>query len=764
MIFTILLCFLVALLLIFYGKKVKGSFVVILTLLPLALFLFFASHIGVVASGAVPTQVIRWVPSLGVDLSFRLDGLALLFSLLITGIGTLVFLYTSYYLKGHTYLDRFYGYLSIFMAAMLGLVLSDNMISLFLFWELTSISSFFLIGFNNHDKGSRSSALQALAITGFGGLFLLAGAIAFGFIGGTFSIQELLNSGIDFRESPYYIALLFFIFGAAFTKSAQFPFHFWLPGAMKAPTPVSTYLHSATMVKAGIYLLLRFTPVLGDHSYWTTTLVLVGAITMLYAAFHTLFRTDLKGILAYSTISVLGILVFLIGIGTSLALQAAVVFVMVHALYKAALFLITGIIDHETGTRDVTKLQGLKAVMMPVAVAGILAMFSNAGMIPSFGFIGKDLIYEATLHSSSSILFTVMAIVANVLLLYAGYQVAVKPFFGVLPSAFSTLHLPDKRLWMPPLLLGILGMLFGLFPSLVDATIFKPLLVEILPNEKLDSIELWHGFNTVLYLSILTVVLGIVLLYLLKPTSKKEVGLVQFNAIAPRSIIRELANLFQKFAILWTNTFQNGYLRNYILTIIVFLTLLISYYLVSHVTFQADFSTLLNLTVYEVATVLIMIVAIFFAIFTESRLSAVAAMGVVGYTICLIFVYYSAPDLAMTQFTIDTLTVILFVLVLYRLPKYLHLSETKTRLRDGFVAVLFGSLITVLAIEVLQVSHAGETKRFYAENAYVLAKGKNIVNVILVDFRGMDTMIEITVLAIAALGVFGLLKLRIRNK
>ena len=764
MIFILLLCFLVALLLIFYGKKVKGSISYILTLLPLSLFIYFITQISLVSKGAIPTQVIRWVPSLGVDLSFRLDGLALLFSLLITGIGTLVFLYTSYYLKGHTYLDRFYGYLSIFMAAMLGLVLSDNMISLFLFWELTSISSFFLIGFNNHDQGSRTSALQALVITGFGGLFLLAGAIAFGFIGGTFSMQELLNSGIDFTDSPYYIALLVFIFGAAFTKSAQFPFHFWLPGAMKAPTPVSTYLHSATMVKAGIYLLLRFTPVLGDHSYWTTTLIIVGAVTMLYAAIHTLFRTDLKGILAYSTIAVLGILVFLIGIGTSIALQAAVVFIMVHALYKAALFLITGIIDHETGTRNVTKLQGLKAVMMPVAVAGIFAMLSNAGMIPSFGFIGKDLIYEATLHSGSSIFFTAMEIIVNVLLLYAGYQVAIKPFFGILPSSLNAVKLPDKRLWMPPLLLGLLGMIFGLFPSLVDTSIFKPLVAEILPNQKVAPIKLWHGFNTVLYLSTLTLLLGIALLYLMKPTLGKEIVIKKLKIIAPKTTFRGFGQLFQRFAILWTNTFQNGYLRNYILTIIVFLTLLISYYLVSHVTFQVDYSTLLNLTVYEVATVLIMIVAIFFTIFTDSRLSAVAAMGVIGYTICLIFVYYSAPDLAMTQFTIDKLTVILFVLVLYRLPKYLHLSETKTRFRDGIVAILFGSLITVLAIEVLQVSHAGETKRFYAENAYVLAKGKNVVNVILVDFRGMDTMVEITVLAIAALGVFGLLKLRIRNK
>jgi multicomponent Na+:H+ antiporter subunit A len=485
---------------------------------------------------------------------------------------------------------------------------------------------------------------------------------------------------------------------------------------------------------------------------------------MLYAAFLTLFRTDLKGLLAYSTIAVLGILVFLIGIGTSIALQAAVVFIMVHALYKAALFLITGIIDHQTGTRDVTQLKGLKTVMMPVAVAGILVMFSNAGMIPSFGFIGKDLIYEATLHSSSTILFTVMAIIANVLLFYAGYQVAIKPFFGVIPSAFSTVQLPDKRLWMPPFLLGILGMIFGLFPSILDATIFNPLLAEIVPNEKLAPIKLWHGFNTVLYLSILTLVLGTTFVYFIKPTTSKEKALNKFNFISPKNIFRGFGNFFQKFAMLYTNTFQNGYLRNYVLTIIVFLTLLISYYMISYMTFQVDFKSLLQLTIYEVATLLIMIVAIFFVIFNESRLSAIAAMGVIGYAICMIFVYYSAPDLAMTQFTIETLTVILFVLVLYRLPKYLKLSETKTRVRDGIVAIVFGSLIMVLAIEVLQVSRTGETKQFYAENAYILAKGKNIVNVILVDFRGLDTLVEIVVLAIAALGVFGLLKLRIRNK
>src|SRR5690606_21078161 len=316
---------------------------------------------------------------------------------MITGIGFLVFLYTSNYLKGHKYLDRFYGYLSMFMAAMLGLVLSDNMISLFIFWELTSISSFFLIGFNNHNPDSRKSAITALAITGLGGLSLLAGSLVLGAVGGTYSITQLLNSTGEIAASPYYIIIILFFFGAAFTKSAQFPFHFWLPGAMKAPTPVSTYLHSATMVKAGVYLLMRFTPVLGSTEMWNSTLIIVGAVTMVYAAIHTLFRRDLKGILAYSTIAALGILVFLIGQGTEGALLAATLFIVVHALYKATLFLVTGIIDHQTHSRDVTVLKGLRKVMLPVAIAGFLAAISSAGIPPTLGFLGKELTYESTL-------------------------------------------------------------------------------------------------------------------------------------------------------------------------------------------------------------------------------------------------------------------------------------------------------------------------------------------------------------------------------
>ena len=762
MLAIVVLCFITAISLLFFGNYIKKNAAFGLTFLPLAGFVYFLSKLPQITNGNIVTESYNWVPSLGIQLTFRLDGLSLLFVLLITGIGTLVFAYTSNYLKGNEHLDRFYGYLSVFMAAMLGLVLSDNLISLFVFWELTSISSFFLIGFKNSSATSRKSALRALTVTGLGGLFLLAGALTFGTIADTYSFQEILNGSIDFTQHPLYSLLLLFIFGAAFTKSAQFPFHFWLPGAMEAPTPVSTYLHSATMVKAGIYLLLRFSPVLGQHEYWQLTLITIGGITMIYAAFHTLFRTDLKGILAYSTIAALGILVFLIGIGTELALTAALTFIVVHALYKATLFLVTGTIDHEAKTRDVTQLAGLRKVLLPVAIAGFLAAFSNAGIPPFSGFIGKDLIYEAGLQSFQPVLLIVVAVITNILLAYAGYLVGIKPFIGKLPEKFEKIHLPSPLLWFPPLLLAVLGLLFGIFPKLLNALV-NPALQQTFISANLVQLKLWHGFNLVLLLSFITIISGLLLFYFLKPKNNWVKFISKFHTISPLGIFEKTGVLSTKVSSLWTNFFQNGFLRNYVLTIILVISFLIGYNLLFNAKLEWDFSTILSVTNYEIGILSVMLVAILFTVFTSSRLTAVASLGVVGYAICLLFVFYSAPDLAMTQFTIDTLTVILFVLVLYRLPKYLTLSNNKIRIRDGVVALLFGSLITILALEVIQEPMNNETGKFYAENAYLLAKGKNVVNVVLVDFRGIDTLVEITVLVIAAIGVFGLLKLRIRN-
>lgn len=764
MLTAILLGFLFAIFLVFTGKFFRGKFAVISSLIPISLFAYFLSFISQISNGEIVTQKISWIPSFGVDLSFRLDGLALLFALMITGVGSLVFLYTSAYLKGHKYLDRFYGYLSLFMAAMLGLVLSDNLMSMFIFWELTSISSFFLIGFNNDAKDSRKSALTALGITGIGGLLLLGGAVLLGYMTGTYEISEMLSQTDLIQSHPYYALAVILIFAAAFTKSAQFPFHFWLPGAMKAPTPVSTYLHSATMVKAGVYLLFRLSPVLGGSELWHTTLIVFGAITMLYSAIHILFRTDLKGILAYSTISALGILVFLIGIGTEAALIAAAVFIIVHALYKASLFLITGIIDHETGTRDITKLAGLRKVLMPVAIAGFIAALISGGVPPTLGFVGKDLIYEATLGSQYAIILTALAILTKILLFYGGFVAGVKPFTGKLPQKFEKIHMPSPLMWIPPLLMVILGLVFGFLPSLIESTFAKPITQVMFENPENFQLKLWHGFNTVLGLSALTLALGTVMYFVIKPSYSKENFIQKLDFIAPKDLMLKGSTAFEKFGTLWTNFFQNGYLRDYVGIIVAVIIGLVGFLLLPNYQLRLDYSSLEDITVYEIAIILMMFAAIVFTVFTNSRLAAVASMGIVGFSFSLLFLFYSAPDLAMTQFSVDTLTVILFVLVLYKLPKYLKMTKRKSRMKHGALAVLFGSLMTLLILSVLQEPKNTEISEFYADNAYKLAHGKNIVNVILVDFRGADTLIEISVLIVAALGVFGLLKLRLRPK
>ncbi len=764
MLLAVLSGFIFALLLVPFGKVLKKKWSILLSILPLALFIFFLQKIPQVIDGAILERN-QWVPQLGINLDFNLDGLSLIFALMITGVGTMVFIYTSYYLKGHVYLDRFFGFLCLFMGAMLGLVLSENLITLFLFWELTSISSFFLIGFNNEDPASRKSALIALSVTGLGGLCLLAAGLVIHGITDSFSIVDMLQSSTMMQDHSFFMAVVCLIFGAAFTKSAQFPFHFWLPGAMKAPTPVSTYLHSATMVKAGIYLLFRLSPAFSGSELWHYSLWCVGGATMVYAAFQTLFRDDLKSILAYSTVSALGILVFLIGLGTEEAMLAGLVFLLVHALYKATLFLMTGIIDHAAHTRNVSELSGLRKVMLPVAVAGFLAALSNAGIPPSFGFIGKDLIYEASLHTGVFPLISTVALVStNVMLLFAGFLAGVRPFIGPLPTKYKDLQAGSPRLWVPTLILATLCLVIGLAPGLISNSLIAPALVALGIQDYALDLKLWHGFNTVLALSATTIGLGLGLFFLLKPSLNREELMLKWEKYSPLAFFEGLGSLTFRFSSLWTGLVQNGYLRNYILVILLFLMALIGYGMWGNFHPKIDFTQLLDLTFYETGIMAIMLGAIVFTVFTGSRLTAVAAMGVVGYSLCLLFVFYSAPDLAMTQFAIDTLTVILFVLVLYRLPKYLPFSDSRVRVRDGIVALGFGGMITLLALGVLSDPMVSEVSEYYSANAYKLAKGKNVVNVILVDFRGMDTLVEITVLVIAALGVFGLMKLRLKSR
>jgi multicomponent Na+:H+ antiporter subunit A len=766
MLFVVLSGLLTSCLLIPLGKYFKSKWSFLLAILPAVLFCYFAAYIPAIANSQLFLESNKWVPSLAINLDFRLDGLSLLFSLLITGIGTLIFIYASSYLKGHHYLDRFYGYLCLFMSAMLGLVLSDNILLIFIFWELTSISSFFLIGFNNDNADSRRSALTALSVTGLGGFFLLAGLIIISQITGTYSISELMAVSDVIQNHELYPVVLGLVFIGAFTKSAQFPFHFWLPGAMKAPTPVSAYLHSATMVKAGIFLLARFTPILGGTNEWSYTLMIVGGITMLFAAFHSLFKTDLKGVLAYSTIAVLGVLTFLIGLGTKEALIAASTFIVVHALYKATLFLITGIIDHETGTRELTKLAGLKKVLLPVFIAGLLAALSSAGLPLSFGFIGKDLIYEATLHANQNIALylTIAAVATNVFLVAAGFMAGIKPFVGKLPQEYEKLHLPYSSMWIPPLILAVLGFVFGFFPGVIGDYLIQPTVNILSTNAVAVDLKIWHGFNTVLLLSIATLVTGSILYIVNKPNDRKTALIGEMSAYSAENVFENMWNLFNRFSTWYSNFMHNGFLRSYLLKIIIFAELLLAYELLIGGPIYIDYSKLSPISVYEGINVLILISAVYLTVTTSSRLTAVVGTSVIGYAICLMFVFYSAPDLAMTQFTIDTLTVVLFVFVLFNLPSFLIVpnSNKLSVARDAFVAISFGGILSLIAIKVLQVPTSIAISEFYGENAYLLAKGKNVVNVILVDFRGFDTMFEIVVLSIAALGVYSLIKLRLK--
>jgi len=493
--------------------------------------------------------------------------------------------------------------------------------------------------------------------------------------------------------------------------------------------------------------------------------MIVGGITMVYAALHSLFRTDLKGILAYSTISALGILTFLIGLGTKEALIAASTFIIAHALYKATLFLVAGIIDHETGTRDITKLSGLRKVLLPVFFAGLLAALSSAGFPLSFGFIGKDLIYEATLNARQNIALylTIAAVVTNIGLVAAGFLAGIKPFTGKLNPAHEKVHLPYKSMWIPPLILALLGFVFGFFPGIVGDAIISPT-VNVVYGQLVEMhLKIWHGFNTVLILSLVTLGVGTIVYFINQPNAKKLTQLGRLDFMAPETLYTNLSGIIVQLSTWYTNTMHNGFLRSYLLKIIIFAELLLAYELIKGGPIYIDYAKLSPISVYEAVIVLILTGAVYLTITTSSRLSAVVGTSVIGYAICLIFVYYSAPDLAMTQFSIDTLTVVLFVFVLFNLPSFINFKGDKTaKIRDSIVALAFGTLLSFIAIKVLQVPTDIDISEFYGKYAYTIAKGKNVVNVILVDFRGIDTMFEIVVLSIAALGVYSLIKLRLK--
>jgi multicomponent Na+:H+ antiporter subunit A len=738
--------------------KPKGGVVTAFALVPAGIAVWIGTQLFGLAPGEMLTTSHPWFEALGASLDFRLDGFGGLMALLVTGVGALIVVYASGYLKGHPEMGRFLMLLFGFMAAMLGVVVADNLILLFVFWELTGITSYLLIGFEHEKKDARQKALQALLVTGTAGLALLAGLVLLGQAAGTWRISEILQAGDLVRASPLYPAIAILVMLGAMAKSAQVPLHFWLPNAMAAPTPVSAFLHSATMVKAGIFLLALFSPVLSGTTLWHGTLTVAGSVTLLTGALLGLVQTDLKRILAYTTLAVLGVLTLLIGIGTELALKSMVVFLLGHALYKAALFMVAGTVDHETGTRDLQLLGGLRKAMPFTAVAAMLAAFSKAGFPPFLGFIGKEYVYKTgtALDSFAPVLVTV-ALVGNMLLFALALKAGWHPFWAKPQHGLQPIsaHEGPVTLWGPPLLLAILGLLFGIMPGWVSHALVAPAATIITGVPVTTELALWHGFNVPLGLSALTIIGGI-LVY----RSRRVIWRRQEKVEAvrgPLAVYDDLMTKIVAYAKTVTRSVQTGALRHYVFVVMAATAALVWWKFVRFAGWP-EFSQTGDFSVTPVLIGIVVAGSAIVAAASNSRLNTLLALGVLGLGNAMLFLYFSAPDLAITQLLVEALTIVLLVLVLHRLPDIKPKATRWLRWRDVGVSVAMGTGVALLVLKATQVQVGETISTTLSEWSYPLAHGRNVVNVILVDFRALDTFGEIIVLAIAALGVVALLK------
>ncbi|WP_071460537.1 Na+/H+ antiporter subunit A [Bacillus massilinigeriensis] len=759
--------------------------------LPIMLFSYFLQFIFQTSQGDTITRTLDWIPSLGIDFTVKIDGLGLLFALLITGIGSLVVLYSIYYLsKEKEKLHLFYVYLLMFMSAMLGVVLSDNMILLYSFWELTSFSSFLLIGYWNHRERSRYGAQKSMLITVFGGLAMLGGILLLYLMTGTFSISKTIKMAGELSGQPLFVpAMLCFLLGA-FTKSAQFPFHIWLPDAMEAPTPVSAYLHSATMVKAGIYLVARLTPVFAQSSLWLWIIAITGLVTLFWGSFSAVRQTDLKGILAFSTVSQLGMIMSLLGVGAAafhfsgksavpytVATTAALFHLVNHATFKGSLFMAVGIIDHETGTRDIRKLGGLMTMMPITFTISLIGTLSMAGLPPFNGFLSKEMFFTSMLKVKEAgilsldtwgLLFPVIAWTGSVFTFVYCMIILFQTFSG----GFQQEELDKKPheaplgMLIPPVILASLVVIFGLFPNILSDSLIAPamgaVLQNILGNGESFKVEIshWHGFKPELFMTVGVIAVG----FFLYKTSDKWIGFYRlfpekwsFNRGYDRTL--ELSQLGSRR---FTSLYMNGFIRTYLVYIFSFFIFILGLAMVYEQAFKINTDDLAAVRFYEIMLVAIIAAASISILFAKSRLTSIILLGAVGYTVALFFVIFRAPDLALTQLVIETVSVSLFLLCFYHLPK-LRKSEGRIgfKLVNLLIAIGVGTIVTVISLSAHSSKKFGSIANYYIENTYKKAGGENMVNVILVDFRGFDTLFEICVLAIAALGIFGMIKLRL---
>ncbi|WP_174613879.1 hydrogen gas-evolving membrane-bound hydrogenase subunit E [Virgibacillus ihumii] len=739
--------------------------------IPFFIFLYFIRFIG---DGFSPIrQSYQWIPSLHINFDFYLDGLSLLFALLISGIGALVVLYSIYYLDKTERLGQFYVYLLMFMSAMLGIVLSDNVFVLYSFWELTSISSFLLIGYWHFNERSRYGALKSLLITIFGGLSMFGGFILLYVITGTASIQSMIEQSDVILNSPYLPLILGFLLLGAFTKSAQFPFHIWLPDAMEAPTPVSAYLHSATMVKAGLFLVARFSPIFSNYEWFLIIVSIMGIVTLCWGSYMAVRQTDLKAILAFSTISQLGMIMAMLGFGTQVAVYAAVFHILNHATFKGSLFMVAGIIDHETGTRDIRKLGGLLTLMPMTATLALFGTFSMAGIPLPFlnGFYSKELFFGSSLDLSEGVGSTAQMLAQSIPYLAVlgsifTFVYSLYFFFGVFTGNKQLDKLPKKPHEAPfgmltaPLVLVLGVILIGIFPNAVNGTFLAHAAEAVYGNEVITDVYFWHGFDSRAFqMSLIVVGVGAILVL----TRKKWSGVYNFlpGKLSANKLYDVLLDKTDIYSNKVTGFYMTGSLRLY-MAIILGTTFIVTYaFMIITGGFTIRFDDLAPVTAIEIAVAIVMTVAAIATIFARRNLSAILLLGVVGYGISILFVIYRAPDLALTQLIIETVTVVLFLLCFYHLPAMRERGETAgTKTVNTIISVGFGSMLTLIGISAHSTDWFGTISEYFIKTSHSLGGGDNIVNVILVDMRGLDTLFEITVLGIAALAIFSLINLK----
>ena len=727
----------------------------------LAAFLGLLTNLPAVLAGDVLMARVDWMPELGLNLTLMLDGLGFFFALLILGIGLLIIAYARNYLSRDDHMGEFFTYLLLFQGAMVGIVLSDNILLLLVFWELTSLSSFLLIGFWKHLPEGRQGARMALTVTGMGGLAMIGGMLILGQIAGSYDLSVILQNRELIQESPLYLPALILILLGCFTKSAQFPFHFWLPHAMAAPTPVSAYLHSATMVKAGIFLMARMWPVLSGTPEWFAIVTTAGLVTMVLAAVIALFKHDLKALLAFSTVSHLGLITMLLGTGTPFGAMAAMFHILNHATFKAALFMSAGIIDHEAHTRDIRRLGGLRTLMPITFIIATLASLSMAGIPFLNGFLSKEMMLEEATHTTLFGMPMLVPILATVGSLFSAaycFRLIGHTFLGPVRDDYpATPHDPPAGLWLPPALLMIPVVVIGVAPFVAEPFV-KLVTASVLGNAgevPTAYFKIWHGLVPALFMSIIAVVGGLLLLGAFKPLLKTWETTPRPEAKVIFEALIEAVASAARWAILGLH---NGAFTRY--AVIGVATIVVAGgYAWSTGTVAPPTRELQAVGPVHIGGGLMLMAAVAgLVLLHRNRLLSLVLIGIVGLMVSIGFVLLSAPDLAMTQFTVEVVTIILLLLALNFLPKRTPVESTVLRrIRDGGVAVAGGLAAFVMAYHyMLRDAVSAPISEFHLANSYKGGGGTNVVNVILVDFRGFDTYGEIIVLGIAALLIYAL--------